>query len=72
MIKFISAIIFKFQDVIIAIAETAFVTSQFPVVLSFENHCSVKQQKKMATYCRDIFGDMLLTEPLADYPVSIY
>uniref|UniRef100_F1KS80 1-phosphatidylinositol 4,5-bisphosphate phosphodiesterase n=2 Tax=Ascaris suum TaxID=6253 RepID=F1KS80_ASCSU len=60
----------SFKDVIIAIAETAFVTSQFPVVLSFENHCSVKQQKKMATYCRDIFGDMLLTEPLADYPIK--
>ncbi|VDK20070.1 unnamed protein product, partial [Anisakis simplex] len=56
-----------FRDVIVAIAETAFITSDFPVVLSFENHCSVKQQKKMAAYCRDIFGDLLLIDQLADY-----
>lgn len=29
-----------------------------------------KQQAKMAEYCRTIFGDMLLTEPLEKYPVS--
>lgn len=28
-----------------------------------------KQQAKMAEYCRTIFGDMLLTEPLEKYPV---
>ncbi len=28
-----------FQDVIQAIAETAFVTSPYPLLLSFENHC---------------------------------
>lgn len=27
------------QDVIQAIKETAFVTSEYPVILSFENHC---------------------------------
>ncbi|KHN74602.1 1-phosphatidylinositol 4,5-bisphosphate phosphodiesterase beta-4 [Toxocara canis] len=59
-----------FKDVIIAIAETAFITSVFPVILSFENHCSMKQQKKMAAYCREVFGDMLLVEPLADYPIK--
>nr|AXS78273.1 1-phosphatidylinositol-4,5-bisphosphate phosphodiesterase beta-1 [Anisakis simplex] len=59
-----------FRDVIVAIAETAFITSDFPVVLSFENHCSVKQQKKMAAYCRDIFGDLLLIDQLADYPIK--
>lgn len=29
-----------------------------------------KQQAKMAEYCKTIFGDMLLTEPLEKYPVS--
>lgn len=29
-----------------------------------------KQQAKMAEYCRTIFGDMLLTEPLEKFPVS--
>lgn len=27
------------QDAIQAIKETAFVTSEYPVILSFENHC---------------------------------
>ncbi|VDD93286.1 unnamed protein product [Enterobius vermicularis] len=60
----------SFKDVVKAIAETAFITSEFPVILSFENHCNLKQQKKMAAYCREIFGDLLLTETLADYPLK--
>ncbi|KAK0411745.1 hypothetical protein QR680_005817 [Steinernema hermaphroditum] len=58
-----------FRDVIQAIAETAFITSDFPVILSFENHCSFKQQSKMAQYCKEIFGDLLLTDTLPDYPI---
>lgn len=30
----------------------------------------VKQQEKMANYCKTIFGDALQTEPLDKYPVS--
>ncbi|XP_066524161.1 1-phosphatidylinositol 4,5-bisphosphate phosphodiesterase beta-1 isoform X2 [Hoplias malabaricus] len=64
-----SEIIFK--EVIEAIAECAFKTSPFPVILSFENHVdSPKQQAKMAEYCRLIFGDALLTEPLEKYPLE--
>ncbi|KAM3871299.1 1-phosphatidylinositol 4,5-bisphosphate phosphodiesterase beta-2 [Diretmus argenteus] len=60
-----------FKDVIEAIAESAFKTSQYPVILSFENHIdSVKQQEKMANYCKTIFGDLLLTEPLEKYPLK--
>lgn len=33
-------------------------------------YCSVKQQEKMANYCKTIFGAALLTEPLDKYPVS--
>jgi hypothetical protein len=29
-------------------------------------------QEKMAKYMVDIFGDMLLTEPLASFPVSFF
>ncbi len=57
------------QDVIYAIRDCAFITSEYPVILSFENHCSRQQQYKMAKYCDEIFGDMLLKEPLPDYPV---
>ncbi|XP_028250892.1 1-phosphatidylinositol 4,5-bisphosphate phosphodiesterase beta-2 isoform X2 [Parambassis ranga] len=60
-----------FKDVVEAIAESAFKTSQYPVILSFENHVdSVKQQEKMANYCKTIFGDALLTEPLDKYPLK--
>ncbi|XP_063803585.1 1-phosphatidylinositol 4,5-bisphosphate phosphodiesterase beta-2 [Pseudophryne corroboree] len=60
-----------FKDVIEAIAESAFKTSPYPVILSFENHVdSAKQQAKMAEYCRTIFGDMLLTDVLEKYPLK--
>jgi len=61
---------FSFQDVIYALRDTAFVTSDYPVVLSFENHCCKAQQFKLAKYCEDILGDLVLKEPLPDYPVS--
>nr|XP_009929820.1 PREDICTED: 1-phosphatidylinositol 4,5-bisphosphate phosphodiesterase beta-2 [Opisthocomus hoazin] len=58
-------------DAIEAIAESAFKTSLYPVILSFENHVdSPKQQAKMAEYCRTVFGDMLLTEPLEKHPLK--
>ncbi|XP_062858323.1 1-phosphatidylinositol 4,5-bisphosphate phosphodiesterase beta-1 isoform X2 [Trichomycterus rosablanca] len=61
----------SFKEVIEAIAESAFKTSPFPVILSFENHVdSPKQQAKMAEYCRSIFGDALLIEPLEKYPLE--
>ncbi|KAM7395690.1 hypothetical protein PAMA_007116 [Pampus argenteus] len=59
-----------FKDVIQAIKETAFVTSDYPVILSFENHCSKPQQYKMAKYCEEIFGDFLLKLPLDNYPIE--
>ncbi|XP_065116084.1 1-phosphatidylinositol 4,5-bisphosphate phosphodiesterase beta-1 [Paramisgurnus dabryanus] len=61
----------SFKDVIEAIGESAFKTSQFPIILSFENHVdSLKQQAKMAEYCKSIFGDALLTEALEKYPLE--
>ncbi|KAL8559637.1 1-phosphatidylinositol 4,5-bisphosphate phosphodiesterase beta-4 [Nucella lapillus] len=59
-----------FKDVIQAIAETAFVTSDYPVILSFENHCSKLQQYKMSKYCEDIFGDLLLKRPFDTHPLD--
>uniref|UniRef100_A0AAY4D8F2 1-phosphatidylinositol 4,5-bisphosphate phosphodiesterase n=1 Tax=Denticeps clupeoides TaxID=299321 RepID=A0AAY4D8F2_9TELE len=61
----------SFKEVIEAIAESAFKTSPFPVILSFENHVdSPKQQAKMAEYCKSIFGDALLTEALEKFPLE--
>ncbi|KAK9876650.1 hypothetical protein WA026_014026 [Henosepilachna vigintioctopunctata] len=58
------------KEVLEAIAETAFKTSDYPVILSFENHCNQKQQAKIANYCREIFGDMLLEMPLDSHKLE--
>ncbi|XP_004573947.1 1-phosphatidylinositol 4,5-bisphosphate phosphodiesterase gamma-2 [Maylandia zebra] len=54
----------KFEDVVRAINEHAFVTSEFPVILSIEEHCPVDQQRQMARTFREVFGDKLLIEPV--------
>lgn len=51
----------KFKAVIDTIAKHAFAATPYPLVLSLENHCSLPQQRKMATYMKDALGDMLLT-----------
>ncbi|XP_050673810.1 1-phosphatidylinositol 4,5-bisphosphate phosphodiesterase classes I and II isoform X1 [Leptidea sinapis] len=58
------------KEVLEAIAESAFKTSNYPVILSFENHCNPRQQAKIANYCREIFGDMLLDKPLDSHPLQ--
>jgi len=59
-----------FKDAIEAINETAFVTSPYPVILSFENHCSRSNQKRMADHCKRIFGDKLLCEAINEHPLE--
>uniref|UniRef100_A0A671TA04 Phosphoinositide phospholipase C n=1 Tax=Sinocyclocheilus anshuiensis TaxID=1608454 RepID=A0A671TA04_9TELE len=49
------------KDVITTIANYAFKASEYPLIVSIENHCSIEQQEVMALYFRDILGDMLLT-----------
>eukprot|EP00002_Diphylleia_rotans_P018076 TRINITY_DN3501_c0_g1_i2.p1 TRINITY_DN3501_c0_g1~~TRINITY_DN3501_c0_g1_i2.p1 ORF type:complete len:494 (-),score=84.55 TRINITY_DN3501_c0_g1_i2:164-1645(-) len=49
----------KFRDVIEAINEVSFKSSDFPVMLSIENHCTHDQQMQMAQIMRDIFKDQL-------------
>ncbi|XP_078713149.1 1-phosphatidylinositol 4,5-bisphosphate phosphodiesterase delta-4-like isoform X1 [Lampetra fluviatilis] len=53
-----------FRDVIEVINQYAFQTSEFPLILSIENHCTIPQQTVMAQYMRNIFGNKLLTVPL--------
>ncbi|KAK7889873.1 hypothetical protein WMY93_025433 [Mugilogobius chulae] len=36
----------------------------YPVILSIEDHCSVVQQRNMATHFKKVFGDLLLTKPI--------
>lgn len=54
----------RFIDVIKTIDEHAFVTNEYPVIISVENHCSIDQQRYMARVFREVFGANLLTEPI--------
>ncbi|KAK2715949.1 hypothetical protein QYM36_010495 [Artemia franciscana] len=58
------------RDAIDAVAESAFKTSEYPLILSFENHCSKSNQAKIAEYCRESFGEMLLDGAIDDYPLE--
>ncbi|XP_010782197.1 1-phosphatidylinositol 4,5-bisphosphate phosphodiesterase delta-1-like, partial [Notothenia coriiceps] len=59
-----------FRDVIKAINDYAFKTSDYPVILSLENHCSVDQQKLMAHHLISILGEALLTKPVGNTTLS--
>uniref|UniRef100_A0AC35FY66 Phosphatidylinositol-specific phospholipase C X domain-containing protein n=1 Tax=Panagrolaimus sp. PS1159 TaxID=55785 RepID=A0AC35FY66_9BILA len=58
------------EEVCEAIAETAFKTSDFPVILSIENHCGVEQQKVISQIFVKVFGDLLQKRALPKYPIS--
>ncbi|XP_022652107.1 1-phosphatidylinositol 4,5-bisphosphate phosphodiesterase gamma-1-like isoform X2 [Varroa jacobsoni] len=54
----------RFIDVLHTIKEHAFAVSEFPLILSIENHCTLPQQRKMANQFQEVFKDMLLTQPI--------
>lgn len=45
-----------------AIKPYAFYASEYPLILSIENHCSKKQQDKMARHFKSVLGEMLCIE----------
>ena len=49
----------KFKDVIKAIKQVSFINSDYPVILSIENHCSYDQQGIMAMIMLKYLGDMI-------------
>uniref|UniRef100_A0A8C7HPK2 Phosphoinositide phospholipase C n=1 Tax=Oncorhynchus kisutch TaxID=8019 RepID=A0A8C7HPK2_ONCKI len=59
-----------FKDVVEAVNRSAFVTSDLPVMLSIENHCSLPQQRKMADIFKTVFGDKLVTKFLFERDFS--
>lgn len=54
-----------FKDVIEAVNRYAFEVSEYPVILSLENHCNLSNQKKMAQILEEILGDSLYKIPVA-------
>ncbi|XP_026120679.1 1-phosphatidylinositol 4,5-bisphosphate phosphodiesterase delta-4-like isoform X1 [Carassius auratus] len=61
-----------FKDVVTVLGDYAFKASQYPVILSIENHCSVEQQKVMAQHLTQILGDKLLKSPLdGKFPIGL-
>ncbi|KAJ2713054.1 hypothetical protein H4S00_005572, partial [Coemansia sp. D1744] len=55
-----------FEDVIVAISRYAFAVSPLPVILSFETHCSLPQQARMASILKKHLGGMLVRAPMDD------
>lgn len=49
----------KFVEVVHAIKEHAFLKSDYPVILSIEQHCDIAQQKFMAKTFKEVFGGEL-------------
>lgn len=56
----------RFDDVVKAIRDNAFKVSEYPVILSIENHCTIAQQKTMARIFEEVLGDMLVTQPIEE------
>ncbi|CAB3405559.1 unnamed protein product [Caenorhabditis bovis] len=52
------------RDVLHTIRHYAFVTSEYPVILSIEDNCSVPAQRLLAQELKEILGDYLLTQPV--------
>uniref|UniRef100_A0A8B9IGW3 Phosphoinositide phospholipase C n=1 Tax=Anser cygnoides TaxID=8845 RepID=A0A8B9IGW3_ANSCY len=50
-----------FREVVSTLGKYAFQASDYPVILSLENHCSMEQQEVLAQQLRDILGEQLLT-----------
>lgn len=41
-----------------------FFRRRYPVILSIEDNCSLQQQRAMANAMQEVFGDLLLTQPV--------
>ena len=60
-----------FKDAINAIKEYAFTSSEYPLILSLENHCSLPYQDKMADHLTDILGDILFKESVDEQKTEL-
>mmetsp|Transcript_6008 Transcript_6008/g.10675 ORF Transcript_6008/g.10675 Transcript_6008/m.10675 type:complete len:706 (-) Transcript_6008:18-2135(-) len=51
------------SDVLEVVKKFAFADSDFPFVLSIENHCSTKQEARMAELLSSVLGDCIVKKP---------
>ncbi|GMS83935.1 hypothetical protein PENTCL1PPCAC_6110, partial [Pristionchus entomophagus] len=55
----------QLRDVLFTIKHYAFINSEFPVILSIEDNCSLPAQRIIANDLKEILGDLLLTQPVS-------
>uniref|UniRef100_A0A183BMB8 Phosphoinositide phospholipase C n=1 Tax=Globodera pallida TaxID=36090 RepID=A0A183BMB8_GLOPA len=55
----------QLRDVLRTIRAYAFRTSEFPLILSIEDNCSLPAQRQMAVDIKLVLGDLLLTAPVS-------
>uniref|UniRef100_A0A1I7YSY2 phosphoinositide phospholipase C n=1 Tax=Steinernema glaseri TaxID=37863 RepID=A0A1I7YSY2_9BILA len=58
------------RDFCAEIKAFAFRATDLPLIIHLEHHCSAAQQKKVAATLVDVFGELLLKEPLPGHPVG--
>ncbi|XP_063122681.1 1-phosphatidylinositol 4,5-bisphosphate phosphodiesterase delta-4 isoform X10 [Rattus norvegicus] len=60
-----------FKDVLATLAQYAFQSSDYPLILSLDNHCTWEQQKTMAHHLIAILGEQLLSTTLEEQLIDI-
>ncbi|KAL6082158.1 hypothetical protein STEG23_027333 [Scotinomys teguina] len=53
-----------FKDVVATIAQYAFQSTDYPLILSLENHCTWEQQQTLAQHLTEILGEHLLSNTI--------
>lgn len=53
----------KAEDVVQAIADHAFVASEYPLVISIEQHCCALQRVRQGQIMEELLGEQLLRPP---------
>lgn len=59
------------QVLTLAVLPYAFYASEYPLVLSIENHCSLKQQDRMAFHFQEVLGEYLVVDSYSEDLVHI-
>ncbi|RCI08742.1 hypothetical protein L249_4726 [Ophiocordyceps polyrhachis-furcata BCC 54312] len=54
-----------FREVCEAVRDSAFVHNPFPIIISLEVHADLEQQEVMVRIMKEVWRDMLVSEPLA-------